>query len=280
MPRKKAPAAERAKQFGARGLPARCTSAASLSHLTRLPCTRVEGVERPRRRGAGQARMELHGVSALSECRAVLWNGRGRWGQPRWLHAPPIHNVSLYYHRFFLHTCKTLTKNCAPPLGSASSPRLRLDHGLDTLLSRLSSPQSERNVPQNLRRCAVAGVQVSTCESKYTLHVSKSNTLPGSRRGRSAGAHGSPGEAAAPRASSRRAGRPHAGVRHGPRRGRTQNSRGAMKETVGKQSYNPDFNKHYDTHVHPVVTCLERRHGAPLEALARRRHLQRRLAAG
>ena len=53
-----------------------------------------------------------------------------------------------------------------------------------------------------------------------------------------------------------------------------------MKETVGKQSYNPDFNKHYDTHVHPVVTCLERRHGAPLEALARRRHLQRRLAAG
>ena len=55
---------------------------------------------------------------------------------------------------------------------------------------------------------------------------------------------------------------------------------GAMKETVGKQSYNPDFNKHYDTHVHPVVTCLERRHGAPLEALARRRHLQRRLAAG
>ena len=124
----------------------------SLSHLTLLPCTRVEGVERPRRRGAGQARMELHGVSALSECRAVLWNGRGRWGQPRWLHAPPIHNVSLYYHRFFLHTCKTLTKNRAPPLGS-SSPRLRLD----TLLSRLSSPQSERNVPQNLRRCAVAG---------------------------------------------------------------------------------------------------------------------------
>ena len=55
---------------------------------------------------------------------------------------------------------------------------------------------------------------------------------------------------------------------------------GDMKETVGKQGYNPDFNKHYDTHVHPVVTCLERRHGAPLEALARRRHLQRRLAAG
>ena len=296
MPRKKAPAAERAKQFGARGLPARCTSAASLSHLTRLPCTlparctsaaslshltrlpctRVEGVERPRRRGAGQARMELHGVSALSECRAVLWNGRGRWGQPRWLHAPPIHNVSLYYHRFFLHTCKTLTKNCAPPLGSASSPRLRLD----TLLSRLSSPQSERNVPQNLRRsrCAVAGVQVSTCESKYTLHVSKSNTLPGSRRGRSAGAHGSPGEAAAPRASSRREPAGRTLVFDMDRDGRK--TLGAMKETVGKQSYNPDFNKHYDTHVHPVVTCLERRHGAPLEALARRRHLQRRLAAG
>ena len=158
MPRKKAPAAERAKQFGARGLPARCTSAASLSHLTRLPCTRVEGVERPRRRGAGQARMELHGVSALSECRAVLWNGRGRWGQPRWLHAPPIHNVSLYYHRFFLHTCKTLTKNCAPPLGSASSPRLRLD----TLLSRLSSTtERKKRAPEPPQ------VRGGRCASKY-----------------------------------------------------------------------------------------------------------------
>ena len=161
MPRKKAPAAERAKQFGARGLPARCTSAASLSHLTRLPCTRVEGVERPRRRGAGQARMELHGVSALSECRAVLWNGRGRWGQPRWLHAPPIHNVSLYYHRFFFarrHTCKTLTKNCAPPLGSASSPRLRLD----TLLSRLSSTtERKKRAPEPPQ------VRGGRCASKY-----------------------------------------------------------------------------------------------------------------
>ena len=55
---------------------------------------------------------------------------------------------------------------------------------------------------------------------------------------------------------------------------------GDMKETVGKQGYNPDFNKHYDNHLAPVVASLERAHGAPIAALLRRRHLQRRLAAG
>lgn len=50
---------------------------------------------------------------------------------------------------------------------------------------------------------------------------------------------------------------------------------GDMKETVGKQGYNPDFNKHYDNHVAPVIATLERAHGRALATLARRRHLQR-----
>jgi hypothetical protein len=186
VPRKKAPAAERAKQFGARGLPARCTSAASLSHLTRLPCTlparctsaaslshltrlpctRVEGVERPRRRGAGQARMELHGVSALSECRAVLWNGRGRWGQPRWLHAPPIHNVSLYYHRFFLPEVRECTR---------AKPSLKtVLHLLDLLLPPVcvSTPFSldsrhHRAKETCPRTSAGGGARWPRCASKY-----------------------------------------------------------------------------------------------------------------
>ena len=52
-----------------------------------------------------------------------------------------------------------------------------------------------------------------------------------------------------------------------------------MKETVGKQKYNPDYNKHYDTFLDPLVMCVERTHGGSLAMLARRRHLQRARAA-